>query len=159
MKTISASVLLFIGATSAATVQSQARSLAQSGVVMDNELGTEVLSNGFLQAEAQTQQSMIMQEESSYKNQQEVNQRESHRFQSMVRDMPAGVIVPGSHYDHRPLREPLGSPDDENHASQYDPTRSILRKEAEDRDARAKAISLIDPYEVRRQQNQQREEA
>jgi len=53
-------VLLFIGATSAATIQSQSRSLAQSGVVLDAELDTEVLSSGFLEAEAESQVNLIM---------------------------------------------------------------------------------------------------
>lgn len=47
-------ILLLIGAVSAATIQSQARSLAQSGVVMDLELDTEVLSNNFLEADAKS---------------------------------------------------------------------------------------------------------
>ena len=61
MKDRSLVIMLLLGAASAATIQSQARSLAQSGVVLDMELGTEVLSNGFLEAEAQTQASLIKQ--------------------------------------------------------------------------------------------------
>jgi len=61
MKTnIAVLVLLGAAQVQAATVHLSARSLAQSGVVLDAELGTEVLGENFLNAEAKAQASLIM---------------------------------------------------------------------------------------------------
>ena len=60
-------IMLLLGAASAATVQTQARSLAQSGVVLDSQLETEVLSQQFLEADAQETSKSIKTAEASIK--------------------------------------------------------------------------------------------
>jgi hypothetical protein len=60
-------IMLLIGAASAATVQIQARSLAQAGVVLDAQLETEVLSQQFLEADAQETSKSIKAAEASIK--------------------------------------------------------------------------------------------
>ena len=67
--TFAVMVLLGLISVEAATVKSQVQlsveSLAQSGVTMDAALGTEVLSESFLQAEAKQEANLISQQESA----------------------------------------------------------------------------------------------
>lgn len=148
MKHTSIAVLMLIGITTAATVQTQAKSLAQSGVVMDLELDTEVLSNEFLAAEAEAQAQLIKQQEENFKAQQETKKHEASKLESMVKDN-------NKLYTHRP-REPVGGPDDDNHASRPDPTRSILRRDAEIEEAKKHAEQIKDAFETKKDLDEQR---
>jgi len=72
-----------------------------------------------------------------------VTQQEAQKLESMVAKNEEPLYV------HR-SRAPLGSPDDETIDSRPDPTRSILRKDAEVKEAILKAKRIADPFEAKK---------